>query len=173
MIPTYYECLGWIWAEPFLFHPPNRSKFCFLIPLLGLIGLGWHLLLICQFVMREAKPHLVDLVSHCHEGTVVMALTRPGNSCCDCMWTCSRTAVAFSKSCIAKAFNCPASLGLLLNYSHRSVCFWCTALKAVLHCSTRSALPQVACLATRTSASFFGSFTLSLLTFLLVRLWWL
>ena len=60
-------------------------------------------------------------------------------------------------NCIARAFNCPVSLELSLHYSHRSVCFWCTALKAVLHCSTRSALPQVA-LSTRTSASFFWKF---------------
>ena len=33
---TYYECLGWFWPEPFLFHPPNRWKFHFLIHLLGL-----------------------------------------------------------------------------------------------------------------------------------------
>ena len=93
--------------------------------------------------MREAKLYLVDLVSHCHEGTIAKAFTRPGISSCDCMWTCSRTAVAFSKGFIAKAFNCPSTSVAMLHYSHRSVCFWCTALKAVLQCSTRSALPQV------------------------------
>ena len=36
MNTTYYECLGWFCAERFLFYPPNRSKFRFLIPLLGL-----------------------------------------------------------------------------------------------------------------------------------------
>ena len=34
MTLTYYECLGWFWAEPFLFHVPIRSKFRFLIPVL-------------------------------------------------------------------------------------------------------------------------------------------
>jgi hypothetical protein len=36
MTPTSYERLGWFWAEPFLFHMLIRSKFHFLIPLLGL-----------------------------------------------------------------------------------------------------------------------------------------
>ena len=36
MTLTYYECLGWFWAEPFLFRPPNRWKNHFLIPVLGL-----------------------------------------------------------------------------------------------------------------------------------------
>lgn len=50
--------------------------------------------------MREAKLYLVDLVSHCHEGTIARAVNCPGTSSCDCMWTCSRTAVAFLKAAL-------------------------------------------------------------------------